>query len=50
MTTFYLSREALDILSRILGFSEQEVTRMYEEKVVHRTAPFTEPQVEAVNP
>ena len=41
---------ATDILSRMLGFSEHEVTRMYEGKVVHRTAPFTEPQVEAANP
>ena len=45
-----LGEDTTDILSRMLGFSEQEVTSMYEEKVVHRTAPFTEPQVEAVNP
>jgi crotonobetainyl-CoA:carnitine CoA-transferase CaiB-like acyl-CoA transferase len=39
-----------DILKRMLNFSEPEIEKLYDEKVVHRTDPFTEPQVEAVNP
>src|SRR5271169_6452231 len=38
------------ILSKMLGLSDEEIARLYEEEVVHRTEPFTSPQVEAVHP
>src|SRR6266481_7270955 len=42
--------DSTEILSKMLGLSEQDIKRLYDEKVVHRTEPFTTPQVEAVNP
>jgi crotonobetainyl-CoA:carnitine CoA-transferase CaiB-like acyl-CoA transferase len=39
-----------DVLSKMLGLSETEIETLYTEKAVHRTEPFTTPQVEAVNP
>jgi hypothetical protein len=34
----------------MLGLRGDEIARLYEEQVVHRTEPFTEPQVEAIHP
>src|SRR5208337_1213019 len=45
-----IGEDTTEVLSRMLGFSEQEITKLYDEKIVHRTDPFTVPQVEAVNP
>ena len=42
--------DTTDILAKILNLSEPEIEKLYEEKVVHRTEPFTTPKVEAVNP
>ena len=42
--------DTTDILSRMLNFSETVIEKLYHEKVIHRTEPFTEPQVAAVNP
>jgi crotonobetainyl-CoA:carnitine CoA-transferase CaiB-like acyl-CoA transferase len=42
--------DTTDILSKMLGFAEPDIKRLYDEKVVHRTEPFTKPQVAAVNP
>ena len=42
--------DTTDILAKILGFSEPEIEKLYSDDVVHRTKPFTAPQVEAVNP
>jgi crotonobetainyl-CoA:carnitine CoA-transferase CaiB-like acyl-CoA transferase len=42
--------DTTDILSKMLGFAEPDITRLYDEKVVHRTEPFATPQVPAVNP
>jgi hypothetical protein len=42
--------DTTDILSRMLNFSETAIEKLYHEKVIHRTEPFTEPQVAAVNP
>ena len=39
-----------DILSKMLGLSEPEIRSLYDECVVHRTEPFTEPQTTAVHP
>ena len=39
-----------DILTAMLGLSETEIDALYAEQIVHRTEPFTTPQVEAVNP
>jgi crotonobetainyl-CoA:carnitine CoA-transferase CaiB-like acyl-CoA transferase len=45
-----IGEDTTEVLSRMLGFSEQEISELYDEKIVHRTDPFTIPQVEAVNP
>jgi crotonobetainyl-CoA:carnitine CoA-transferase CaiB-like acyl-CoA transferase len=42
--------DTTDILSGMLNFSETAIEKLYHEKVIHRTEPFTEPQVAAVNP
>jgi crotonobetainyl-CoA:carnitine CoA-transferase CaiB-like acyl-CoA transferase len=42
--------DTTDILSKMLGFAEPDIKGLYDEKVVHRTEPFTKPQVAAVNP
>jgi crotonobetainyl-CoA:carnitine CoA-transferase CaiB-like acyl-CoA transferase len=42
--------DTTDILAKMLGFSEPDIEKLYAEKVVHRTEPFTTPQVEAINP
>ena len=42
--------DTTDILSKMLGFSEPDIDKLYAEKAVHRTEPFTSPQVEAINP
>ena len=34
----------------VLSLSEADIMKLYDEKVVHRTEPFTAPQVEAVHP
>jgi hypothetical protein len=34
----------------MLGFAEPDLQKLYDEQIVHRAEPFTEPQVEAVNP
>jgi hypothetical protein len=34
----------------MLGLSEGAINKLYADGVVHRTEPFTEPQVAAVNP
>jgi crotonobetainyl-CoA:carnitine CoA-transferase CaiB-like acyl-CoA transferase len=39
-----------DILARMLGLPEAEIDGLYADAVVHRTEPFTRPEVEAVNP
>ncbi len=39
-----------DILSKLLGLPEAEIANLYAENVVHRTEPFTSPQVEAAHP
>jgi hypothetical protein len=38
------------ILSKLLSFTEPDIARLYDEKVVHRTEPFTLPQVADINP
>jgi crotonobetainyl-CoA:carnitine CoA-transferase CaiB-like acyl-CoA transferase len=42
--------DTTDILARMLGLSEGAIDKLYADGVVHRTEPFTEPQVAAVNP
>ena len=42
--------DTTDILAQMLGMSEAAVDKLYADGVVHRTEPFTEPQVAAVNP
>jgi hypothetical protein len=37
--------DTTDILSGMLNFSETAIEKLYHEKVIHRTEPFTEPQV-----
>ena len=45
-----VGEDTTDILSKMLGLKDVEIARLYEEQVVHRTEPFTEPQVEAIHP
>ena len=33
-----------------LGFAAPDIQKLYDELIVHWTEPFTEPQVEALNP
>jgi len=42
--------DTTDILANMLGLSEGAIDKLYTDGVVHRTEPFTEPQVAAVNP
>ena len=42
--------DTTDILSTMLGLSEAEIDELYADRTVHRTEPFTEPQVSSVNP
>ena len=39
-----------DILSTMLGLSHTEIDGLYADGIVHRTDPFTEPQVAPANP
>ena len=40
-----VGEDTTDILSNLLGLAESDIAALYEEKVVHRTEPFTTPQV-----
>jgi crotonobetainyl-CoA:carnitine CoA-transferase CaiB-like acyl-CoA transferase len=42
--------DTTDILAQMLGMSEAAIDKLYADGVVHRTEPFTEPHVAAVNP
>jgi crotonobetainyl-CoA:carnitine CoA-transferase CaiB-like acyl-CoA transferase len=42
--------DTTDVLAKILNFAESKIEKLYDDKIVHRMAPFTEAQVEAVNP
>jgi crotonobetainyl-CoA:carnitine CoA-transferase CaiB-like acyl-CoA transferase len=42
--------DTTDILANMLGLSSLAIDKLYEDQVVHRTEPFTEPQVAAANP
>ncbi len=45
-----IGEDTTDILSKILGLSDEEIARLCDQNVAHRTEPFTEPQVDAVHP
>ena len=45
-----IGEDTSDILEKMLKLSEAEIRSLYEDKIVHRSDPFTEPVVEAVNP
>jgi crotonobetainyl-CoA:carnitine CoA-transferase CaiB-like acyl-CoA transferase len=42
--------DTTEILAKMLGLTQSTIKGLYADEVVHRTEPFTEPQVEAVNP
>jgi crotonobetainyl-CoA:carnitine CoA-transferase CaiB-like acyl-CoA transferase len=42
--------DTTDILEKMLGLSGSDIDQLYRDSVVHRTEPFTTPQVDAVNP
>jgi crotonobetainyl-CoA:carnitine CoA-transferase CaiB-like acyl-CoA transferase len=42
--------DTTDILSNMLGLPQAAIEKLYADEVVHRTEPFTTPQVDAVNP
>ena len=45
-----VGEDTTEILSTMLQLSEGDIQALYDEKVVHRTEPFTKPWVDAVNP
>jgi len=45
-----IGEDTTDVLAKILRLGEPDIAKLYQEKVVHRTEPFTAPQVAAVNP
>src|SRR5262249_40954702 len=45
-----IGEDTTDILAKMLNLGEAEIEGLYRHSVVHRTEPFTEPVVEAVNP
>jgi crotonobetainyl-CoA:carnitine CoA-transferase CaiB-like acyl-CoA transferase len=45
-----IGEDTTDILCNLLGLSPTEIDRLYGDEVVHRTEPFTTPQVAAVHP
>jgi crotonobetainyl-CoA:carnitine CoA-transferase CaiB-like acyl-CoA transferase len=45
-----IGEDTSNILSTMLGLSAAEIDGLYADGIVHRTEPFTEPQVAAVNP
>jgi crotonobetainyl-CoA:carnitine CoA-transferase CaiB-like acyl-CoA transferase len=45
-----IGEDTTDILDRMLGLSGREIDKLYADGVVHRTEPFTEAQVAAINP
>jgi crotonobetainyl-CoA:carnitine CoA-transferase CaiB-like acyl-CoA transferase len=42
--------DTTDILSTMLSLSPTEIDGLYADGIVHRTDPFTEPQVAPANP
>jgi crotonobetainyl-CoA:carnitine CoA-transferase CaiB-like acyl-CoA transferase len=45
-----IGEDTTNILTRLLGFTGDVINGLYADGVVHRTEPFTEAQVAAVNP
>jgi crotonobetainyl-CoA:carnitine CoA-transferase CaiB-like acyl-CoA transferase len=45
-----VGEDTTHILSTLLSFTEPDIGKLYDDKVVHRTEPFTAPQVPAINP
>jgi crotonobetainyl-CoA:carnitine CoA-transferase CaiB-like acyl-CoA transferase len=45
-----IGEDTTDILTRLLGFTGDVINGLYADGVLHRTEPFTEAQVAAVNP
>jgi crotonobetainyl-CoA:carnitine CoA-transferase CaiB-like acyl-CoA transferase len=45
-----VGQDTTEILSKMMGFSDGEIGKLYEEKVVYKVEPFMRPQVKAVNP
>jgi crotonobetainyl-CoA:carnitine CoA-transferase CaiB-like acyl-CoA transferase len=45
-----IGEDTTDILTRLLGFTGDVIDGLYVDGVLHRTEPFTEAQVAAVNP
>jgi crotonobetainyl-CoA:carnitine CoA-transferase CaiB-like acyl-CoA transferase len=42
--------DTTDVLATMLGLSDAAIEGLYADQIVHRTEPFTTPQVDAVNP
>jgi crotonobetainyl-CoA:carnitine CoA-transferase CaiB-like acyl-CoA transferase len=45
-----IGEDTANILWDVLGRSQAEIDQLYSDEVVHRTEPFTTPQVPAVHP
>jgi hypothetical protein len=45
-----IGEDTTDILTKMLELSAVDVEKFYSARIVHRTEPFTQPQVDAVHP
>jgi len=45
-----IGEDTTDILAKMLGLPDADIQKLYKAQIVHRTTPFTAPQVEAINP
>jgi len=45
-----IGEDTTDILTKMLGLSVVDVEKLYNARIVHRTEPFTQPQVDAAHP
>jgi crotonobetainyl-CoA:carnitine CoA-transferase CaiB-like acyl-CoA transferase len=45
-----IGEDTTDILSKLLGLSQPQIATLYDDRVVHRTEPYTTAQVEPAHP
>ena len=45
-----IGEDTTNILAEMLGFAAPDIHKLYDELIVHRTEPCTEPQLGALNP
>jgi crotonobetainyl-CoA:carnitine CoA-transferase CaiB-like acyl-CoA transferase len=45
-----IGEDTTDVLSKMLGLADEQIATLYDDRVVHRTEPFTTAQVEPAHP